>query len=72
VAPYASLNYSEFDRGLNFPFGAAVQIGSQFTLVPMYDGHASHTMLTWSGKHESLSLILAWNRRVGLSVGLAF
>lgn len=72
VAPYFSVNYSEADRGLNFPFGAAILIGQQFTLMPMYDGHSSHTMLTWSGKRESVTLIAAWNRRFGISLGYLF
>lgn len=72
VAPYFSANYSSTDRGFNVPFGASIQLGQQFTLTPMYDGHASHTLLTWSGKHESISLIAAWNRRVGVAIGYAF
>jgi hypothetical protein len=72
IAPYLSINYSSTDRGINLPFGASIQVGSQFTLTPMYDGHASHTMLTWSGKHESFSLIAAWNRRFGVAFGYAF
>jgi hypothetical protein len=72
VAPYFSVNYSSADRGFNVPFGASIQLGQQFTLTPMNDGHASHTMLTWSGKHESVTLIAAWNRRFGISFGYAF
>jgi hypothetical protein len=72
VAPYMSVNYSGTDRGFNFPFGASIQIGQQFVLTPMYDGHASHTVLTWSHHQASLSLIAAWNRRFGVSVGYAF
>jgi hypothetical protein len=72
IAPYFSINYSETDAGWNVPFGASILIGKQFTLTPMYDGHASHTMLTWSGKRESVTLIAAWNRRFGIAVGYAF
>jgi hypothetical protein len=72
VAPYASVNYSEFDRGLNFPFGAAVALGPQWTLTPMYDGRRAHTTLTWSGQQDSVTLIWAFNRRFGLSVGRNF
>jgi len=72
VAPYFSLNYSTTDRGINFPFGARVLLWNQWSVMPMYDGHASHTLLTWSGKHESVSLIAAWNRRFGVAVGYNF
>jgi hypothetical protein len=74
VAPYVSLNYSEFDRGFNVPFGASVALGPQWTLIPMYDGHRAHTTLTWSAPsgNTSLSLIAAFNKRFGLSLGRNF
>lgn len=72
VAPYFSINYSEFDRGVNFPFGAALGLGRQWTLLPMYDGQRSHTLLTWSGRRESVTLIWAWNRRFGLAFSYGF
>lgn len=72
IAPYFSINYSTTDRGWNVPFGASILVGKQLTLMPMYDGHAAHTMLTWSGGRESVSLIAAWNRRFGIAFGYAF
>ena len=72
VAPYFSLNYSETERGFNVPFGANLGLGKGFSLLPMYDGHASHTLLTWSGRRESIQLIAAWNRRFGMSLGYHF
>ena len=72
AAPYFSINYSSTDRKINFPFGAIVQLSNAWSLMPMYDGHASHTLITWSGKRESISLIWAWNRRFGASLGYHF
>lgn len=72
IAPYFSLNYSGADQRFNYPFGAAFQIGDAWTLLPMYDGQRSHTTLTWSGKHVSVSLLYVWNRRFGVSLGLHF
>ena len=72
VAPYVSLSYSETDRALRIPFGANIQLGNQWMLLPMYDGHASHTMLTFVEGRASIGLIAAWNRRFGLSVGYHF
>ena len=72
IAPYFSVNYSGTDRDFNLPFGARIQVNGQWSLMPMYDGHASHTLITWSGKRESLSLIAAWNRRFGAALGYHF
>lgn len=71
VAPYVSVNYSGYDKGINFPFGAAIAFGRSWTLLPMYDGRRGHTTLTWSAPdgRSSVTLISAFNKRFGLSVG---
>jgi hypothetical protein len=71
-APYVSLNYSGHDREFNFPFGASLGLSRNWTLTPMYDGRRGHTTLTWSGEQTSLTLIAAFNRRFGLSLGRNF
>ena len=72
VAPYVSVNYSEADRGINFPFGAAIQVGKGLTLVPSYDGQSAHTQLTYSRGQQTVSILAAWNRRLGISFGYGF
>lgn len=72
LAPYCSVNYSETNRGMNFPFGMTLQLGNQWQLLPMYDGHASHTLLTYIQDHSSIQLIAAWNRRFGVALGYHF
>jgi hypothetical protein len=72
IAPYISLNYSEFERGMTFPFGVSLSLGREWLLMPMYDGHASHTVLTWSGRSESIGLVLAWNRQFGITFSYGF
>jgi len=72
-APYVSLAYSEFDRGVNVPFGASIGLSSTLTLLPMYDGHRAHTTLSWQVRPDtSVTLIAAFNRRFGLSIGRNF
>lgn len=74
VAPYVSLAYSEFDRGMTVPFGASIALNDQWNLLPMYDGHRAHTTLTWSAPdgRTSLTAIAAFNKRFGLSLGRNF
>lgn len=74
VAPYVSVAYSEFDRGFTVPWGASLALGPQWTLLPMYDGHRSHTTLSWSAPdgRSSVTLIAAFNRRFGVSIGRNF
>ena len=73
-APYMSLAYSEFDKGFTVPFGASIALGPQWTVLPMYDGHRSHTTLSWSSRNgrDSVTLIAVFNKRFGLSYGRNF
>ena len=72
IAPYVSVNYSETDRGINFPFGAVIQLRKNLTLLPMYDGQRAHTQLTWTRGQQTIGIIAAWNRRLGISFGYGF
>lgn len=72
LAPYVSINYSETDQRLNFPFGMNIGLNPQWDLLPMNDGRHSHLLLTWKGKDMSASLIWAWFKRPGVSVSWKF
>jgi hypothetical protein len=72
VSAYASLSYSEWDGGLNFPFGAHVELGRGFSLQPMYDGQRSHLLLNYSRERYGVSLIWAWLEEVGISFNMGF
>ena len=72
IAPYLSLNYSEFDRGWNFPFGASVNLSDSWSLLTMYDGQGSHFLVNYRGKGYGISLMLIWVKRVGISVSTGF
>ena len=72
VSPYASLNYSEWDRGVNFPFGAHLNLGRGLSAQPMYDGHRTHLLGTFATERFSVTLIWAWLEQAGLSVSVGF
>ena len=72
TSPYASVNYSEWDRGWNAPFGANVELGRGFSLRPMYDGHRTHLLGTYATDRFSATLIWAWLERAGVAVSVGF
>jgi len=72
VSLYGTLNYSEWDRGWNFPFGANVEAFPGFTFQPMYDGHRTHLLGTYSLERASVTLIWAWLERAGIAFSLGF
>ncbi len=72
LSPYASLNYSEWDDGWNFPFGANVELGRGFSIQPMYDGQRTHLLGTYATERFSATLIWAWLESAGAAVSVGF
>ena len=72
TSPYVSLNYSEWDEGLNIPFGATIELGRGFALQPMYDGNRTHLLGTYARERFSVSLIWAWLEDAGAAVSFGF
>jgi len=72
VSVYGSLNYSEWDKGFNVPFGAHFEVLPRITLQPMYDGHRTHLLGTYAGEHFSVTLLLAWLERAGIAASAGF
>lgn len=72
VAPYVSLNYSEWDAGWNVPFGANVDLGRGLSLTPMYDGRRAHLLAGWTGGRAGAQVVWAWLERAGVSVSVGF
>ena len=72
IGPYMSVNYSEQDHGINYPFGVNVPLAKQWDLLPMNDGRRSHLILTYKGKNFNISLMSVYMRRIGVSVGFSF
>ena len=72
VSAYASLNYSEWDEGLNVPFGATLGIGRGFSVQSMYDGDRTHLLLNYAAPRVTASLLWIWLERPGVAVSLGF
>ena len=67
---YGSINYSEWDEAVNFPFGVAIEFGKGFSFRPMYDGARSHLLLNYFASNYGVSLIYAWLEKAGISVSI--
>jgi hypothetical protein len=72
VSAYASLNYSEWDEGLNVPFGAAKEVGDRFALRYMYDGQRSHALADYTLDRVGVSLMWVWLEQFGVSLYAGF
>lgn len=72
ISAYATVNYSEWDEELNFPFGASVDFGRGFSVRGMFDGDRSHLMFNYFHKQHGVSLMYIWLERFGISMSTAF
>ncbi|WP_395139542.1 hypothetical protein [Armatimonas sp.] len=73
LAPYVGLAYSEFGKQVLAPFGASFALRDDLVLLPMCDGKYGHTTLSWFSKRgESVSLIAAFNKRIGIAFARNF
>ena len=72
LGPYFSINYSEFDRRINFPFGLNYHFRPEMNAMYMFDGHKSHLLLTYSRETWSVSAMWIWFRHPGISFSFGF
>jgi hypothetical protein len=72
LSAYATVNYSEWDREFNLPFGADLELGHGISVRPMYDGHRTHMTATLSRKGANLTFLWAWLEEPGVSVSMGF
>lgn len=69
---YLSLNYSEWDGGINLPFGAAFDVGRGVSARYMYDGQRSHALLDYNWNNVGVSLIWVWLETFGMALNGGF
>lgn len=74
LAPYVSVNYSEFESGFNFPFGINIGLADTIDLLPMNDGRKSHLLLTFKQPKSNVTLMAVDLKRprFGISFGWGF
>lgn len=72
VSAYASLNYSEWDGDINFPFGVEVDLSERFSVRPMYDGQRTHLTMSYRTDRHNISLLWVWLERVGVAYSTRF
>lgn len=72
IGPYVSVNYSEFDRRLNFPFGVNYQFAPGVTGLFMNDGRKSHLLLTYGRENWSVTAMWIWFKHPGISFSIGF
>lgn len=71
LAPYVSVNYSEFENGLNFPFGVNIGLSDEVGLLPMHDGRKTHLLLTFKQPSANVTIMAVdlGRLRWGVSIG---
>jgi len=72
VSVYGSINYSEWDEGVNFPFGAEWYVYGGYSARFMYDGNQPHAVVSWFGERFGVSLMAVWLDTFGISVAGGF
>lgn len=72
VSGYLSLNWSETDEGINFPFGGTLYLGERFDLRAMYDGQRTHLLASTSIGRVQLTALWVWLEHAGLALSTGF
>lgn len=72
LSVYGTVNYSEWDDELNFPFGASVDFGKGFSVRGMYDGKEPHLIFNYFYKQRGVSLMYVWLETFGFAMSTAF
>ncbi len=70
VAPYLSLNYSEWERGWTLPFGLNYALDPRWSLMIQNDGRNTHWLINHQDRKISYSLLLVKGQHFGLSIGV--
>ena len=69
---YFSVNYSEWDKGFNVPFGVAWEFNRNWAAQTMFDGDEYHLLLNWRGNRYAASLLWVWMESPGIAFSMEF
>jgi len=72
LAPYLSVTYSAFERGLVFPFGVNVQLDRGWSVLVMNDGRKSHVLLNYMARDFYVQGGLIWMKHPAVTIGWGF
>lgn len=72
IAPYVSLNYSEWERGWTVPFGVNVGLSPEWDAMVQNDGRNTHWLVNYKQSNWNASLLLVKGRSFGVSYGYRF
>lgn len=72
LSGYVSLNWSESDGAVNFPFGATLHLGDRYDLRTMYDGARTHLLAGVRVGRVSVTALWIWLEHVGVAVSTGF
>lgn len=71
-APFVSLTYSEFERGLVFPFGLNAKLSSAWSALFLNDGRKSHVLATYATPDAYYQIGWIWFERISFTVGWGY
>lgn len=72
AGPYISVNYSEYEGGINFPFGVNFSLTPELDLLFMNDARKCHLLLTFKQASTTFSLMWIHLKNPGISISWGF
>jgi hypothetical protein len=72
LSGYVSLNWSESDDTVNFPFGATLHLGERYDVRAMYDGERTHLLAGVQIGRVSLTALWVWLEHAGVALSTGF
>ena len=72
LSGYLSLNWSETDEAINFPFGGTLHLGERYGVRGMYDGQRTHLLASGTFSRITVTALWVWLEHFGVSLSTGF